>query len=78
MIPENPQYIETVLGKGYRGFKGRTALYPAGGAGTVSIMPAVLPFENLSGDPAQVMACADELKRGDDRALGQMSPRRLG
>ena len=48
-----PQYIETVLGKGYR-FKGRsvassmrTEVEPS------RIMLAVLPFENLSGDSAQ-------------------------
>src|SRR5260370_35809034 len=55
--PEKPQYIETVLGKGYR-FKDRT-----GGASRIEsafvaaesprIMLAVPPFANLNGDPGQ-------------------------
>src|SRR5277367_4163674 len=51
----NPQYVETVLGKGYR-FRNPTAHTRAGRDGEADpsrIMLAVLPFENLSGDPAQ-------------------------
>src|ERR1700757_3701008 len=48
-----PQYIETVLGKGYR-FKGRAVSLPSEIETEPSrIMLAVLPFENLSGDPGQ-------------------------
>ena len=51
----NPRYVETVLGKGYR-FKSQTALVPLLALAPIErsrIMLAVLPFENLSGDPAQ-------------------------
>jgi DNA-binding winged helix-turn-helix (wHTH) protein len=55
--PENPQYIETVPGKGYR-FKSEAVVglpvEPATADEKRSrVMLAVLPFENLSGDPAQ-------------------------
>src|SRR5271170_2120531 len=54
--PADPKYIETVLGRGYR-FKGQTdvsRIEPTPINGERSrIMLAVLPFENLSGDPAQ-------------------------
>ena len=73
----NPQYIETVLGKGYR-FKGRTALASSRAEPEQSrIMLAVLPFENLSGDPAQEYL-SDGLSEETIMRLGQMSPRRLG
>ena len=57
---ENPQYVETVLGKGYR-FKGHAVIASiASRVETVQVeaersrvMLAVLPFENLSGDPGQ-------------------------
>src|SRR3981081_1249303 len=53
----NPQYVETVLGKGNR-FRGHTVIASRGEPVQVEaersrIMLAVLPFENLSGDPAQ-------------------------
>jgi TolB-like protein/Flp pilus assembly protein TadD len=72
-----PQYIETVLGKGYR-FKGRVV--PASTeiqAEESRIMLAVLPFENLSGDPAQDYL-SDGLTEETIMRLGQMSPHRLG
>jgi TolB-like protein/Flp pilus assembly protein TadD len=72
-----PQYIETVLGKGYR-FKGRPALASSRTKPEQSrIMLAVLPFENLSGDPAQEYL-SDGLSEETIMRLGQMSPRRLG
>jgi TolB-like protein/Flp pilus assembly protein TadD len=72
-----PQYIETVLGKGYR-FKGRTALASSEAEPEHSrIMLAILPFENLSGDPAQEYL-SDGLTEETIMRLGQMSPRRLG
>jgi TolB-like protein len=77
---ENPQYIETVLGRGYR-FKGRTVpsrVEPAQvEAERPRIMLAVLPFENLSGDPAQEYF-SDGLSEETIMRLGQMSPHRLG
>ena len=72
-----PQYIETVLGKGYR-FKGRPALESNRAEKEQSrIMLAVLPFENLSGDPAQEYL-SDGLSEETIMRLGQMSPHRLG
>lgn len=77
----NPQYVETVLGKGYR-FRGQTVI-PARvepvqvEAERSRIMLAVLPFENLSGDPAQEYF-SDGLSEETIMRLGQMSPDRLG
>jgi TolB-like protein len=78
--PANPQYIETVLGRGYR-FKGQTdvsRIEPTPINGERSrIMLAVLPFENLSGDPAQDYF-SDGLTEETIMRLGQLSPRRMG
>jgi TolB-like protein/Flp pilus assembly protein TadD len=72
-----PQYIETVLGKGYR-FKGRAVSVPSEIETEPSrIMLAVLPFENLSGDPGQEYL-SDGLTEETIMRLGQMSPHRLG
>jgi TolB-like protein len=72
-----PQYIETVLGKGYR-FKGRAVSVPPEIEAEPSrIMLAVLPFENLSGDPGQEYL-SDGLTEETIMRLGQMSPHRLG
>jgi DNA-binding winged helix-turn-helix (wHTH) protein len=76
----NPQYVETVLGRGYR-FKGRTvvATRVVGEieADRSRIMLAVLPFENLSGDSAQDYF-SDGLSEETIMRLGQMSPHRMG
>jgi len=76
----NPQYVETVLGKGYR-FKGQTAIAPKVEVAQIEersrIMLAVLPFENLSGDPAQEYF-SDGLSEETIMRLGQMSPHRMG
>jgi TolB-like protein/DNA-binding winged helix-turn-helix (wHTH) protein len=75
----NPQYIETVLGKGYR-FKVHTGLVPIVELAQIErsrIMLAVLPFENLSGDLAQEYF-SDGLSEETIMRLGQMTPRRLG
>ena len=76
----NPQYVETVLGRGYR-FKGRTVVASGILAETEAdrprIMLAVLPFENLSGDPAQEYF-SDGLSEETIMRLGQMSPHRMG
>ncbi len=78
--PANPQYIETVLGKGYR-FRGRTEVATVEPAPIEAersrIMLAVLPFENLSGDPAQEYF-SDGLTEETIMRLGQLSPRRMG
>jgi TolB-like protein/Flp pilus assembly protein TadD len=80
-ISGNPQYVETVLGKGYR-FKGRTVVSPVVEAAEIEaqrsrIMLAILPFENLSGDPAQEYF-SDGLSEETIMRLGQMSPHRMG
>ena len=79
--PDNPLYIETVPGKGYR-FKGGTGtsttmtlLLPE--TERPRIMLAVLPFENLSGDPAQEYF-SDGLTEETIARLGKMSPHSMG
>jgi TolB-like protein/Flp pilus assembly protein TadD len=77
----NPQYVETVLGKGYR-FKGHVVIPSNADALQVEtersrVMLAVLPFENLSGDPGQEYF-SDGLTEETIMRLGQMSPRRMG
>jgi TolB-like protein/Flp pilus assembly protein TadD len=78
--PEKPQYIETVLGKGYR-FK--SAQNSSAGPLEATqihrpeVMLAILPFENLSGDPAQEYF-SDGLTEETIMRLGQMAPDRLG
>lgn len=75
--PGKPQYIETVPGRGYR-FRGATVPgNRAGPADQPRIMLAVLPFENLSGDPAQEYF-SDGLTEETIMRLGQMSPHRMG
>lgn len=78
--PEKPQYIETVLGKGYR-FKGAIAGPPSTVAPPAAerpgIMLALLPFENLSGDPGQEYF-SDGLTEETIMRLGRMSPHRMG
>ena len=77
--PEKPQYIETVLGKGYR-FKGAlegTAPLPVAAVDRPGIMLAILPFENLSGDPAQEYF-SDGLTEETIMRLGRMAPLRMG
>jgi TolB-like protein/Tfp pilus assembly protein PilF len=74
-----PQYVETVQGKGYR-FKAQMMVAPAVEPALVErlrIMLAILPFENLSGDPAQEYF-SDGLSEEIIMRLGQMSPHRMG
>jgi len=79
--PEKPQYIETVQGKGYR-FKGATDTVTGIASSQVDvgkprIMLAVLPFENLSGDPDQEYF-SDGLTEETIMRLGKMSLCDLG
>lgn len=78
--PVEPRYIETVQGKGYR-FK-----VPVGDSRQPSafaaverppVMLAILPFENLSGDPAQEYF-SDGLTEETIMRLGKIAPARLG
>lgn len=77
---ENPEYLETVVGKGYRlghagsGFANRVAADPVDAP---RIMLAVLPFENLSGDPRQEYF-SDGLTEETIARLGQMAPQTVG
>ncbi len=75
----HPQYVETVLGKGYR-FKEQMVVAPVVEPAPIErarIMLAILPFENLSGDPAQEYF-SDGLSEETIMRLGRMSPRRMG
>src|SRR5689334_11328873 len=72
-----PHYIETIPGKGYRFKGGIVSPFPEIKAERSRIMLAVLPFENLSGDPAQEYL-SDGLTEETIMRLGQMSPDRLG
>lgn len=78
--PQSPEYIETVVGKGYR-FRGAgsgpTGPMPADHSAPLRIMLAVLPFENLSGDPSQEYF-SDGLTEETIARLGQMAPQTLG
>jgi TolB-like protein/Flp pilus assembly protein TadD len=78
---EDPQYIETVPGKGYR-FKSQVVVGLLAETAKIEakrplIMLAVLPFENLSGDPAQEYF-SDGLSEETIMRLGRMSPHRIG
>jgi TolB-like protein/Flp pilus assembly protein TadD len=76
--PENPRCIETVLGKGYR-FKAAAENHARARVVSErpSIMLALLPFENLSGDPGQEYF-SDGLTEETIMRLGRMSPHRMG
>jgi TolB-like protein/Tfp pilus assembly protein PilF len=78
---ENPRFIETVPGKGYR-FVAKALRADTSGAGMASLqhdrtLLAVLPFENLSRDPRESYlsdGVTDELIT----CLGELSPAHLG
>jgi TolB-like protein/Flp pilus assembly protein TadD len=78
--PDEPRFIETVPAKGYR-FK--IANDGAQNAAKIAesvrpkTMVAVLPFDNLSGDPTQEYF-SDGLTEETIMRLGKMSPRELG
>lgn len=73
--PEHSRYLETVPGKGYRFISStqQTAPQPQ----PQRVMLAVLPFENLSGDPSQEYF-SDGLTEETIMRLGQLSPSQLG
>lgn len=69
---ENPRYIETMPKRGYR-FVAPSSQDSA----TRTIMLAILPFENLSGDPEQEYF-SDGLTEEMITRAAQLSPERLG
>jgi TolB-like protein/Tfp pilus assembly protein PilF len=77
--PERSSFIKTITGKGYR-FVAPVDI-PADSVKTPEtkrrVMLAVLPFENLSGDPEQEYF-ADGLTEETICYLGQMDPARMG
>jgi TolB-like protein/Tfp pilus assembly protein PilF len=77
--PGTSRYIETIAGKGYR-FRGKALAADLPLPNVTMrrrIMLAVLPFENLSGDPAQEYL-SDGLTEETIMRLGQLSPEELG
>lgn len=80
--PSEPRFVRTVPGRGYRFVAavqersvGSRAAAGSGRKGRV--MMAVLPFENLSGDPAQEYF-SDGLTEETISNLGQLASERLG
>ncbi len=80
--PEQPAFVQTLTGKGYR-FIGpidvapRTSTPAAATVANRRAMLAVLPFENLSSDPEQDYF-SDGLTEDTISCLGQMNPAGLG
>lgn len=70
--PQSPEYLETVVGKGYRFRCAAAEPEPPG-----RVMLAVLPFENLSGDASQEYF-SDGLTEETIARLGQLAPQTLG
>src|SRR5262249_7215074 len=69
--PENPAFIETVPGKGYRFVGGVRPLGAAAPSNSATIV--VLPFQNLSSDPEQEYF-SDGLTEETIAALGRLTP----
>lgn len=73
--PENPRFIQTVPGKGYR-FVAPVTMGRENPAAKRTVL-AVLPFENLSQDAEQEYFC-DGLTEETIANLGAVSPEQLG
>jgi TolB-like protein/Flp pilus assembly protein TadD len=75
---EGQEYITTVPKRGYRFVASvEEVSSPAARAGVGRVMLAVLPFENLSGDPSQEYF-SDGLTEEMITQLGRLNPERLG
>jgi TolB-like protein/DNA-binding winged helix-turn-helix (wHTH) protein/tetratricopeptide (TPR) repeat protein len=70
--PDAPVYVETVPGKGYR-FIAPVEVVPVPRAAPSWVTLAVLPVENLSGDPGREYL-ADGLAEDTIASLGQIDP----
>ncbi|CAE6722920.1 winged helix-turn-helix domain-containing tetratricopeptide repeat protein [Paraburkholderia domus] len=72
--PANPQYVKTVKGKGYRldGIVAPPAAESQSGP-TTAVRVIVLPFANMTGDPAQDSFC-DALAAETSATLGALRP----
>jgi TolB-like protein/Flp pilus assembly protein TadD len=78
--PQNPEYVETVVGRGYRFRHSASEPVKPGFADQRApprLMLAVLPFENLSGNAGQEYF-SDGLTEETIARLGQMAPQNLG
>ena len=76
-IVANPRFVETVPGRGYRFIAPVFPPEPAPAARAQKLRLAVLPFENLSADPAQEYL-SDGLTEELISQLGRLDPQRLG
>lgn len=76
--PAGGKYIATIPKRGYRFVAPVEEFsFPTVVSGTEKIMLAVLPFENLSGDPSQEYF-SDGLTEEMITQLGRLNPKRLG
>lgn len=82
--PQRARFIKTLTGKGYRFIApvnaplvGQSPSKPGLISPSERLMVAVLPFENLSGDPAQDYF-SDGLTEETISCLGRLDPGRLG
>ena len=73
--PKRPRFVQTIPGKGYR-FVARLVTDDLPRISPERISIAVLPFENLTGDPNQEYL-SDGLTEETIAALGNLSPGRL-
>ncbi|WP_206996118.1 winged helix-turn-helix domain-containing protein [Trinickia mobilis] len=74
--PANPQYVKTIKGKGYRLDGIEPPALDASPAQAPAVRVLVLPFANMTGDPAQDDFC-DALANETSATLGMVKPEQL-